>query len=167
MATREASQSPERAGDLVRALFGGAQAARLSGAQLAARAWYAANGDRERSHTTGVWLRKSGREGVDPVMVVRLDSNLLAQELGTNKDLYLARLSHAGVKISDIRFTAGGKKTHEAHAGGRASHKKPDPLPPLDEARQARVDAATSHLPERLQKSVARAMAASMRRQSK
>ena len=154
----------ERAGDLVSALFGPQTRARLSGAQAAARAWYACNGDRERAHTTGVWLRKSGREGVDPVMSVRLDSNLLAQELGTNKDLYLARLAHAGIRVSDIRFLAG---RGTAPKGRDSAKKQPQrkPLAPLDEAERARVEAATAHLPERLQQSVARAMEASMRRQ--
>lgn len=166
MAKRDGSQSPERAGDLVRALFGGAAQARLSSAQVAARAWYAANGDRERAHTTGVWLRKSGRAGLEPVMVVRLDSNLLAQELGTNKELYLVRLAHAGVRVSDIRFTAGqpSRAPNAPTKSASAQGKPVAPLPPLSADDRRKVRDATCHLPDKLQKSVARAMEATLRR---
>ena len=154
----------QRAGDVVSALFGASGGKRLSEAQLAARAWYMCNGDRERQHTCGVWMRKSGRVGIDPVLVVRLDSNLLAQELGTNKDLYLARLSRAGVHVSDVRFVAG-QRTRSAE---RARSERAAPPPPreLTQAERERVAAATAHLPEPLQKSVSRAMCATMARNS-
>ena len=87
-----------RAGALVAGLLAGPLGDDLGEAQRAARAWYAANGDRERAHTTGVWLRKPPRAGADPVMVVRVDSGLLASELGTNKDLYLSAPRLMGVE---------------------------------------------------------------------
>ena len=155
-----------RAGDLVRAIFGGQNAAALSAAQRAARAWYAVNGDRERAHTTGVWLRKSGVAAADPVMVVSVDSGLLAADLGTNKDLYLSRLAHRGVRVSDIRFQVGRRVTEE---GGRRPNKDArnaaQELPPLGVREREEVERAVAHLPEEVRKSASRAMCASLRQE--
>lgn len=158
-----------RAGDLVSALFGAGGARKLSSAQQAARAWFSANGDRERAHTTGVWLRKSGRSGTDPIMVVRLDSGLLAQELGTNKELYLARLAHAGVSVSDIRFDVGSARGVPARGGSAAVWKGGEapaspPPRPLSDEEMLRVERATEDLPDGLRQSAARAMRATMAR---
>lgn len=164
---REApSASYERAGDLVGALFGAAGTRNLSDAQRAARAWFAANGDRERLHTTGVWLRKSGRKGTDPIMVVRLDSNLLAQELATNKDLYLARIAREGVRISDLRLTVGAasKVRKVPSVSPTARKEEPPPLPELSARERAEIGKATEGLPEKLRESVSRAMCATMAR---
>ena len=153
-----------RVGDLVRAIFGGKNAAALSGAQRAARAWYAVNGDRERAHTTGVWLRKSGVDAADPVMVVSVDSGLLAADLGTNKDLYLSRLANRGVRVSDIRFQVGRRKTEDAaRRADKAKKPASQELPPLDAAEREEVERAVANLPEEVRKSASRAMCASLR----
>ncbi len=165
MLRREASGSgPRRAGDVISSLFGAAAAGKLSSAQRAARGWFSANGDRERAHTTGVWLRKPGRAGKDPVMVVRLDSNLLAQELATNKELYLARLAHAGVAVSDLRFEVGRARGPEVAREKKPKKEKP-PLPDLRPADLARIERACADLPEGLKESVSRAMRATMARE--
>ena len=39
----------------------------------AARARFVANGDRERAHTTGVWLRKSTAAKADPAVELKKD----------------------------------------------------------------------------------------------
>lgn len=160
---RGGNEGPARAGDLVAALFGRTATRQLSAAQSAARAWFAANGDRERAHTTGVWLRKSGRAGTDPVLVVRLDSGLLAQELGTNKDLYLARLARAGVAVSDLRLEVGAPVSRTRK---RTVAKEALPAPRnLSQAELDRVQRATAELPEGLREAAARAMRATMARQ--
>ncbi len=161
---------PTRAGDAVSELLGGALGRGLSAAASAAKAWYAANGDRERQHTTGVWLRKSGKAGVDPVLVVALDSNLLAMELGTNKDIYLSRLAFRGLAISDIRFTvdhrapAGSRRAARAKTGSQARGEGAPSLPELSPAERAYVEGKTADLPDGLRQSVSRAMCATMRR---
>lgn len=155
-----------RAGDAIAALLGGPLGRGLSAAAKAARAWYAANGDRERAHTTGVWLRKSGKAGADPVLVVELDSNLLAYELGTNKELYLSRMAFRGIAISDIRFRVGrapaGRNAPGANRpGAEASARE---LPDLAPAEREQVERATRDLPDGLRQSVSRAMCATFRR---
>lgn len=179
MATVSDRGGTASAADALSALFQGPLGAGLAPAAKAARAWYSSNGDRERRHTTGVWLRKPGRMGADPVMVVALDSNLLAAELGTNKDLYLSRLSFHGVAISDIRFTVG-KATRMAPGSGHARahdraaarehvergghHTYRADLPGLSEEEKSRVDEVTRNFPDGLRQSVSRAMCASLRR---
>ena len=154
-----------RAGDAVGALLQGPLGKGLSAASAAAKAWYAANGDRERSHTTGVWLRKSGRAGTDPVLVVALDTNLLAMELGTNKDLYLARLAYHGLAVSDIRFTVRRDPAQEARRSRDRERSRPAaPLPELTAAERERVARACEGLPDGLRQSACRAMCASLRR---
>lgn len=158
------------AADALERLFAGPLGSGLAPAARAARAWYAANGDRERRHTTGVWLNKSGRTGVDPVLVVALDSNLMASELGTNKDLYLTRLSFHGVAVSDIRFTVGKRDTKGGAPNvSRVIRKGVPPtyhseLPKLSEEEQSRVARATKDLPDGLRQSASRAMCASLQR---
>ena len=167
------------AADALAALMAGPLGKGLSKASAAAKAWYAANGDRERAHTTGVWLRKSGHAGVDPVMVVSLDSNLLAMELGTNKELYLTRLAFHGVAVSDIRFTVKRSARAAAGDGRRGAKGNASPrtgagrdgrgacareLPELTEKEKIDVDKATQNLPDGLRQSVSRAMCASLRR---
>ena len=166
MATSDRGGDPARAGALVDALLGGTLSRELTAAQRAARAWYAANGDRERAHTTGVWLKDPPRGHADPLMVVRVDSGLLASELGANKDLYLARLAFQGVRVCDIRFQVGGRRT--ARADGAKPHGAAKTRPPLAElspAARERVERATSGLPDGLRQSVSRAMCASLRRE--
>ena len=158
-----APEGGRRAGDIVASLFGGEAGRRLSEASRAARAWYAANGDRERAHTTGVWLRASGKDGVDPVMVVGVDSSLLALELGTNKEIYLSRLSWAGIAVSDIKFMPH-KRSEVATRKEAAKERKVPPLPELTPAERARVEEATRGLPDGLKESVSRAMCATLRR---
>ena len=155
-----------RAGDLVRAIFGDSGSAALSVAQRAAKAWYAVNGDRERAHTTGVWLRKSAVAAADPVMVVSVDSGLLAADLGANKDLYLSRLANRGVRVSDVRFQVGRRMTDASAARSRkAEDTVAQELPQLSEREREEVERAVAHLPEDVRKSASRAMCASLRQE--
>ena len=165
---RDRGGDPRTAGDVVADLLGGPLGNGLTKSQRVARAWYAVNGDRERAHTTGVWLKEPTRPGADPTLVVRVDSGLLASELATNKDLYLSRLAFRGVRVSNVRFTVGGdplpqvrKAKGEAKGGEGALPMRVD----LTHEERARVDRATSGLPEGLRQSVSRAMCASLARE--
>ena len=130
----------------------------------AARAWFVANGDRERAHTTGVWTRPGPFEGADPVLCVAVDSGLLAQELSCNKEIYLSRLAYAGVAISDIRFSVRARPREEVKSVSKKKDAKPKPLPPLTESEMRQVAEATKGLPDGLRQSASQAMCASLRR---
>ena len=156
---RDRGGDPRTAGDVVADLLGGPLGNGLTKSQRVARAWYAVNGDRERAHTTGVWLKEPTRPGADPTLVVRVDSGLLASELATNKDLYLSRLAFRGVRVSNVRFTVGGDPLPQVRKG--ALPMRVD----LTREERARVDRATFGLPEGLRQSVSRAMCASLARE--
>ena len=76
----------------------------MSDAARAARAWNVANGDRERTHTCGVYLQKARRPGMAPRLVVYVDTSAWVTEMSVNKDLYLARLANVGFAVSAVDF---------------------------------------------------------------
>ena len=167
---RDRGGDPRTAGDVVADLLGGPLGNGLTKSQRVARAWYAVNGDRERAHTTGVWLKEPTRPGADPTLVVRVDSGLLASELATNKDLYLSRLAFRGVSVSDIRFVVrpraaeAGMAAASAAAKRKAEVSRETPLPDLTARERSNVEAVCADLPEGLRQSVSRAMCATLRK---
>jgi hypothetical protein len=72
---------PTPLSNIISTVFEGQMSKQSKAQTRAARAWFVANGDRERAHTTGVWTRQGPFEGADPVLCVAVDSGLLAQEL--------------------------------------------------------------------------------------
>lgn len=146
---------------------------RLSRGQRAARIWLAANGDLERRHTCGVYVRDARLAGADPVVGVYVDSSARLTDFRANKDLYLSRLSNAGLAVSDIEFrlsrsrrplVAEEKGKTDGHAA-RVPNAAVRPLPPLTPAEEQRVAALSADLPDGLRQSVSRAISLSMRRE--
>ena len=174
---RERNQ--ESIGDLLSRVVGGEMRGRMSAAQRAAAAWYGANGDIERAHTTGVFLKKPKREGAAPILGVYVDSHARLTDFTVNREIYLARLHNAGLEVSGIEFRltrrdrAGAQAEAGAGAGagsgeGRpALPERPRPLdlPQLDEGKRATIEVAVADLEEPLRSKVAHAMEMSMRRQ--
>ena len=174
---RERNQ--ESIGDLLSRVVGGEMRGRMSAAQRAAAAWYGANGDIERAHTTGVFLKKPKREGAAPILGVYVDSHARLTDFTVNREIYLARLHNAGLEVSGIEFRltrrdraeAQGQAAPGASAGageGRpALPERPRPLdlPQLDEGKRATIEVAVADLEEPLRSKVAHAMEMSMRRQ--
>ena len=95
---------PERLSQLVSSVLGAEIAPRMDANQRAAGAWFAANGDRERAHTTRVYLRRPRTAALAPVICVLVDSHAFACDLSANRDLYLARLANQGFRVSGIEF---------------------------------------------------------------
>lgn len=171
---RERNQSS--IGDLLANVVSGEMRGRMSAAQRAAAAWYGANGDIERAHTTGVFLKKPKRAGVAPILGVYVDSHARLTDFTVNREIYLARLHNAGLEVSGIEFlltrrdrassaegAAAGEKSEERQS--LPQREKPLDLPELDPARRAEIDAAVAGLEEPLRSKVAHAMELSMRRQ--
>ena len=65
----------------------------MSANQRATELWRTANGDVERAHTTGVYLRKSPCESLPPVLGVYVDSHARLSDFNANKEIYLTRLA--------------------------------------------------------------------------
>lgn len=173
---RERNQ--ESIGDLLSRVVGGEMRGRMSAAQRAAAAWYGANGDIERAHTTGVFLKKPKREGAAPILGVYVDSHARLTDFTVNREIYLARLHNAGLELSGIEFRltrrdrAGAQYEAGAGAGagggeGRSAlpeRPRPLDLPQLDEGKRATIEVAVADLEEPLRSKVAHAMEMSMRR---
>lgn len=154
--------------ELVSEVVGGRMAGRLSRNQQAAHAWFSVNGDVERSHTCGVYLKRPSRGSGGQVLGVYVDSPSRVTDFSTNKELYLARLANAGYQVSDIdfRLSRTPKPRSQAPSGpGPQARSVASPLPPLDPGERREVSSLVSGLPEGLGKAAARAMSLSLRRE--
>lgn len=162
------TERPESVGSLMREVVDQRMAARMTASQRAAAAWHRANGDRERTHTMGVFLKKSRVPGAAPVLGVYVDSHAMATDFGVNKDLYLARLANIGYEASGIEFIV----SRDAHArrlpaSGRGDVRAEEPLPALSAQERKEVESLVAQLPEGLRDAASRAVENSMRREKR
>lgn len=135
--------------------------ARADGAWRASRAWYAANGDIERAHTTGTFVREPRAGEAGPVLVVYVDSKARATDFAANSAVYLARLAHAGVRFSKVEFRLSRYPRRERADAPRARRAPRDAAPEAPTpAERAEIDELCSTLPEALRASVSKAMCA-------
>lgn len=150
---------PERLEGVLRGLFDNETRTRMSFAQEAIGAWFAANGDRERAHTTRVTTRRAKANGSAPIVVVWVDSHALATDLSANKDLYLARLANQGFAVAGIEFRVDRQRA-QAPAPVVEEVEAPEEvvLSPED---KARIDELVAQVSDALKPSVRRALEAS------
>lgn len=133
--------------------------------QKAAFIWNAANGDIERAHTTGVYL-KAGRAGKAPVLGVYLDSAPRVVDFSANKEIYLARLENQGLIFSDIDFKLTRYPKKDADVAGGSERTAPAPeLPELDEAELRYVEELVEEVPESLRPTVYETVSLMLRRE--
>lgn len=131
----------------------------------AGRAWHTVNGDIERTHTMGIYVREPrGHESL-PTLLVYVDSRARATDFSANREVYLARLASVGLRFLDVSFRVSkrpvpirGSLDEKRHAVESVA-----PLPELTEEERDRVEWMTKGLPEGLRASVQRAMSASFR----
>lgn len=166
-ASAEANGQP--LSELVSEVVGGRMAGQLSRNQRAAHAWFSVNGDVERAHTCGVYLKKAGRNGGGPVLGVYVDSSSRVADFRVNKELYLARLANAGFAVSDIDFRL--SRTPRVSSARpktdvrRESESRKPALPALTEHERDEVSARVQGLPDGLAEAAGRAMSLSLRRE--
>lgn len=157
--------------EVISEVVGGRMASRLSRNQMAAHAWFVANGDLERSHTCGVYLRRPRVRGADPVLGVYVDTPSRVTDFRANKELYLSRLANVGLAVSDIDFRLTRSAREPKAAPGSPSHARAAargvsaPLRQLSPGEEERVRDLTAELPEGLRQSAAHAMSAALRRE--
>lgn len=126
----------------------------------AARVWYSVNGDIERSHTCGVYVRESrGRQKL-PTLVVYVDSRSRVTDFTANREIYRVRLEQAGLRFSEIVFRESKRPREEVPRKRPAA---PVELPTLSPEEDAKVEVLLEDVPEDLRSSVAQAMRMSMR----
>lgn len=154
--------SIESIDSLVKAVVGQSMGGQEHTLRRAVAAWFGANGDRERAHTTRVFV-KAPRTGVeDPIICVYVDSHAYVTDLNANRDLYLARLANWGYHVSGIEFSVDREARRKVVAGRQdtaqpASHEKP-----LSPEQQAYVQQLLEGAPEALRSSISKAIIASI-----
>ena len=160
--------SVERVSEIVDRVINSKIARGLTANQRAAIAWYGANGDRERLHTTRVFLKRSRMEGADPIICVYVDSHAFVTDLMANKDLYLARLANWGYAVSGIEFAVDREiRVSQVNALRESSQKAASSsvagtVETLSEEQRAYVEELLSDVPESLRASISKAIIASM-----
>ena len=175
----------ETLANLISDFVGTDMRSRMSAAQRAAAAWYGSNGDVERAHTTGVFLKRPRHKGDPPILGVYVDSHSRLTDFTVNQEIYLARLHNAGLEVSGIEFLLTRRSADSVASAGEpaprgnaslseSKAKKFSPsdattktieLPELTDAQRDEVTRATEMLSEPLRAKVAWAMSYSMRRQ--
>ena len=157
--------APQGIGAVLGEVVDGQMARKMNDNQRAAAAWYRANGDRERAHTTGVFLRAARRAGAAPILGVYVDSHAMATDFGVNKDLYLGRLANIGFAVSGIEFRVSRTPRRKKDAQDVRTQRRPAELPELTPAEQAYVQELVAQLPPALQASASKAVTNSLRRE--
>lgn len=138
--------------------------------QRARAAWYGANGDIERKHTTGVFLDKTPtKKGRDPVLCVYVDSHVRMSDFNANKEIYLARLHGVGLQVSGVKFRLSDarhmrKATGEKYEGIGKKHDSVA-LPGLSQEERGRIEDMTRDLPDGIRAKAERAIELSFRRE--
>ncbi len=156
-------------GSLMEGLLGGAGLSRkMSANQRASMAWMRANGDIERKHTTGVFLKEPANRRLPPVLGVYVDSHARLSDFNANKEIYLARLHNTGLEVSGIEFRLTRRPREKCPEPEPAQNSSPllceDDLPALSDDERARVEELCAGLPDGLREAATRAMSLSLRR---
>ena len=148
------SEDYEGISSLLKGMFSNPEARRsMSANQRAAYVWHNVNGDVERAHTTGVFLKEPHVKGAAPILGVYVDSRMRAVDFRANREVYRARLSMGGLEVSEIEFIV------SQYGHGAA------PLPELTGSEQDTVEKLAESVPESLRESVYKAMSLSFRRE--
>ena len=160
------SERPERLDSLMHEVVDGQMSQRMSANQRAAAAWYRANGDRERAHTAGVFLKRPRVAGAAPIMGVYVDSHAMATDFGVNKDIYLARLANVGFAVSGIEFIVSRNGRRARTTEATQQREAPvEEAPQLSAEEQQEVESLVRDLPESLRTAAARAITNAKRRE--
>lgn len=159
-----AHDSVERLDSLLRGVMGDQVAHKMSANQRALVAWHGANGDRERAHTTRVFLCKPKVAGADPIICVYVDSHSFLTDLTANRDIYLTRLANWGFRVSGIEF--GVDREMHRHKGsglvdGGVQEGGTPQAPQPSERLETQARAMAEGVPDNLREKVSRAIIAS------
>ena len=162
---RERETSPSSVGDVFSSVIGGLDAAggAVRSTWSAGRAWYAVNGDIERAHTCGVFVREpSGRQAL-PTLIVYVDSRARATDFTANREIYQARLERVGLRFAELVFRES-KRPAPDRPSRPAAPARPAPAP-LSPKEAAAIEELCAPLPADLRDSVSRAMRATWQRE--
>ena len=93
---------PEKIGGVLGGMFGDGGAMRMNAHKRALGMWMRVNGDVERKHTCGAFIKPVPH--ADPSLTIYLDSRSRVVDFNANRELYLQRLAYGGLPLSRIEF---------------------------------------------------------------
>lgn len=129
-------------------------------------AWFKANGDVERRHTSGVYLKRAAAPSLPPVLVVYVDSHSRLTDFMANREIYLVRLAAVGLEVSGVEFRLSREPTPKTSLPSQVTPSlAATELPPLSDDERRRAEELTADLPDTLRKRARDAMELSMRRE--
>ena len=135
------------------------------GASLSQRAydaWMQANGDVERRHTVGTYLRQE--DGELPTLVIYIDSRAMMQDFMTNHLLYLDRLAMFGMRLKAVEFRLSKYRRETAATPEPEEQPEAEELPPATPQEIAMAREMTQDLPPALREAASEAVISSIRR---
>ncbi len=147
-------------GSVLEGLFGAGGSVKMNAHKRALATWMRVNGDVERKHTCGAFIRPHPH--ADPILIIYLDSRTRVVDFNANRELYLQRLAYGGLPLSRIEFKLAKelpvRELQEDEEGE-------EQLIELTEEEMEYVRSCTGHLGEPLKTSVSKAMIMSLRRE--
>lgn len=143
-------------------LTGSGAKLRLNAHKRALALWMSVNGDVERKHTCGAFIKEVAH--ADPALTIYLDSRSRVVDFTANRELYLGRLAYQGLPLSKLEFRLSKDKPARSSAHMEAEERAAE-LPELSADELAYIESATAHLAEPLKSSVSKAMIFSFKRE--
>ena len=147
------------------ALFSKKGRSMLTGIKRVTMLWHATNGDFERKHTCGLFLRDPQGKEKYPTLVVYIDSNVLLQDFRTNKHIYLSRLASQDLLLHDIQFLLSKEDRRGRQKKEKLEEKTKKQLPELTNLEMAEIQDEVSRVDEGMREKVLETMILSYRRQ--
>lgn len=135
---------------------------RMNAHKRALAVWMSVNGDIERKHTCGAFIKTVAH--ADPALTIYLDSRSRVVDFSANRELYLQRLAYQGMPLSKIEFRLAKDIPARASAVEEAEARAEE-LPELTAEELAYAATCVEKLEEPLKSSVYKAMIFSMRRE--
>ena len=151
-------------GELIEGVFGEKLGA-VNQAQRLLALWLMANGERERSHTVGVFLNEAKSKQGLPRLIVYVDSNSCVVDFNASRELYVARLEGVGLKVAGVDFKLSRYTSEHRERQLNKENSKKDTLPELSDDERAYIDELVQGVPESLKASVSKAISSSLRRE--
>lgn len=126
--------------------------------------WMKINGERERLRTVAVYLDEKDTHTL-PRLVVYVDSNACVVDFNASRELYLARLEGAGLKLASVDFRLSRHAKEHRERMEKQGKTQVEELPDLTDEERKHIEKLVKDLPPKLQASVSKAISSSMRRQ--
>ena len=133
---------------------------KMGEAQRASWAWNVANGEVERTHTTGVYVRHAANATHGLILGVYVDTHARLSDFNANREVYRIRLHEAGLDVAGIEFKLNRRPVRPRSPQGDDSGRKPARGKPLPPDVERRIEREVSALPPKLRDAARRAMTA-------